>query len=167
MEPQKRIASVLHDEHMASVALLNRLESVLLDNGPNAPPAVGEGEMARLLADVSAAVQDEIGRHFTFEENELFPRLAEWGDADIGTLLKEEHETILPVGQQLAAMIGAARAEGFTMETWEPFRELGLELIERMIAHIQKEEMGLLPVLEDILDEDTDADLANRYALGA
>jgi len=45
-------------------------------------------------------------------------------------------------------------------------RALGLELAERLTAHVQKEEMALLPMLEDLLDEDADRELA-RHALRA
>ena len=44
------------------------------------------------------------------------------------------------------------------------FQRLALELLERMVSHIQKETMGLLPLLEDLLDEQTDRDLALAYA---
>jgi hypothetical protein len=37
---------------------------------------------------------------------------------------------------------------------------LGLELAERLVSHVQKEEMSMLPALEDLLDEETDAALA-------
>lgn len=33
-----------------------------------------------------------------------------------------------------------------------------------MVAHIQKETMGLLPMIEDLLDDDTDRELALAYA---
>lgn len=32
-----------------------------------------------------------------------------------------------------------------------------------MMSHVQKEEMALLPILEDVLDADADADLVSRY----
>ena len=41
-----------------------------------------------------------------------------------------------------------------------------LELIERMVSHIQKETMALLPMLDDLLDEETDRELAFAYAAG-
>jgi len=35
-----------------------------------------------------------------------------------------------------------------------------LEMIERQVAHIQKETMALLPMLDDVLDDDDDRALA-------
>ncbi|HEX6265821.1 MAG TPA: hypothetical protein VFZ81_02870, partial [Burkholderiales bacterium] len=43
-------------------------------------------------------------------------------------------------------------------------RLLGLELAERLVAHVQKEEMSLLPALEDLLDEAADGELSAAYA---
>ena len=40
----------------------------------------------------------------------------------------------------------------------------GRELAERLVSHVQKEEMSLLPSLEDLLDEETDQALAGSYA---
>jgi hypothetical protein len=37
-------------------------------------------------------------------------------------------------------------------------------MVERQVAHIQKETMALLPMLDDLLDEDTDRDLSFSYA---
>ena len=39
-----------------------------------------------------------------------------------------------------------------------------LELVERQVAHIQKETMALLPLLDDLLDAETDGQLALEYA---
>ena len=39
-----------------------------------------------------------------------------------------------------------------------------LELAERLVAHVQKEEMSLLPALEDLVDEEADGELAAAYA---
>ena len=41
---------------------------------------------------------------------------------------------------------------------------LGLELAERLVSHVQKEEMSMLPALDDLLDEEVDHELATAYA---
>ena len=38
-----------------------------------------------------------------------------------------------------------------------------LELAERLMSHIQKEEMSLLPALDDLLDEAADQELTEAY----
>lgn len=161
-----RTTAALHDEHVATLALLNNLESILLSHGPKNPPDPTNTSASRLFSDMTTAIEGEIERHFAFEEDSIFPRLAEMGDGDICSLLQEEHEHILPTAKELAIMIRAARTDGFEPAEWARFRQMGLEFLELLITHIQKEEMGLLPVLEDILDSDADAALAIAYTGG-
>ena len=40
------------------------------------------------------------------------------------------------------------------------------ELIERMVSHIDKETLALLPMVDDLLDEEADRELAFAYAAG-
>ena len=49
---------------------------------------------------------------------------------------------------------------------WEALKRGTLELVERQVSHIQRETMALLPMLEDLLDEDSDRELAFAYASG-
>jgi hypothetical protein len=37
-------------------------------------------------------------------------------------------------------------------------------MVERQVAHIQKETMALLPLLDDLLDDELDRELAFAYA---
>jgi hypothetical protein len=39
-----------------------------------------------------------------------------------------------------------------------------IELVERQVSHIQKETMALLPMLDDLLDEESDRGLTFAYA---
>ncbi len=39
-----------------------------------------------------------------------------------------------------------------------------MEIVERQVSHIQKETMALLPLLDDLLDDDTDRELSMAYA---
>jgi len=64
----------------------------------------------------------------------------------------------------LSEMAKMARSDGFQDASWTAFRQSGVEMIERMISHIQKEEMALLPILEDILEDDEDAELTMAYS---
>ena len=48
----------------------------------------------------------------------------------------------------------------------ETFRRCALELVERQVSHIQKESMALLPMLEELLDEDVDRELSFAYSAG-
>jgi iron-sulfur cluster repair protein YtfE (RIC family) len=147
MEFQRHISRRLHEEHEATLALWGRVEATL---------AAGKNDAALLKA-AAAALERELGAHFGFEERSLFPRLAAGGEADIAELLKEEHDTIRAAA---ARFIELAREPLLTAEK----RALGLELAERLFSHVQKEEMSLLPMLDDLLDEETDDELASAYA---
>ena len=147
MEFNRRISRRLHEEHAATLALWGRLESVL---------AAGRHDAA-LLKSAAASLERELDRHFRFEEAELFPRLAEAGEGDIGELLREEHETIRAAGIRFIALVKEDSPS-------KDLRTLGLELAERLVSHVQKEEMALLPALDDFIDEETDHELDSAYA---
>ncbi|MEO8508240.1 MAG: hemerythrin domain-containing protein, partial [Betaproteobacteria bacterium] len=101
-----------------------------------------------------------------FEERELFPRMGDAGDGDMAALLIEEHEAIRAVAGELLPLTHAATAGTLDDAGWDALRRLALEMVERQVAHIQKETMALLPLLEDLLDEDDDRELAFAYASG-
>jgi hemerythrin-like domain-containing protein len=144
--PTRQVSRRLHEEHQATLALWTRLEAAL---------AAGRADAA-LLGAAAASLADEIERHFAFEERELFPRLAAAGEGDIAALLEEEHATIRAAAR---IFIPLAKENSLTKES----RALALELAERLVSHVQKEEMSMLPALDDLLDEETDDALAAAY----
>ena len=159
MDLNRQITRTLHDEHMATIALVERLETLLSKNRKRAPDAEN-ADTAKLLRDVRSAVESEISVHFDFEEQALFPILEDAGAGDIGNLLTEEHDAMRPLAERLVAMAG----QGLDDNAWAEFRQVGIELAERMVSHIQKEEMALLFALEEMVDEEADARLAMDYA---
>ena len=146
MELLRQISRRLHEEHEATLQLWSRLEASLASGRLDAD----------LLRRAAGALEEELGRHFAFEEAELFPRLAAAGESDIGELLAEEHAAIRTAGREF---ISLARENA----TDPRLRALGLELAERLMSHVQKEEMSLLPALDDLLDESADQQLAEAY----
>jgi hemerythrin-like domain-containing protein len=158
-----RISQTLHEEHGATVALMERLEQMLARWRRGGPPDKADGGVARLLSDISVSVEAEVARHFAFEEEHIFPYLEAMGDAEIGAHLAHEHAAIRPIGMRVAAMARAAAINGFASAEWDEFMRLGQELSDRMLAHVQKEEMALLPVLEENMDASTEAELFEKY----
>ena len=145
--PVRQVTRRLHEEHVATLALCSRLETTL---------AAGKSDPVLMRA-AAAALAGEIERHFGFEETELFPRLAAGGQGDLAELLQEEH-----------AAIRAAAARFITAVKENPLaaslKPLGLEVAERLASHAQKEEMSMLPALDQLLDEGADHELACAYA---
>lgn len=164
MDFQRHVSRALHQDHVTTMALLERLETLLGRHSPSRPPRPADAETARLMKDLIAALDTEIGPHFAFEEESVFPLLAEAGDGEMAAYLLEEHQAILPLARHLADLAKGAREAGFAAEAWTQFHAAGAALVERLASHVQKEEMGLLPALDDLLDEEADGRLAVDFA---
>lgn len=142
----RAISRQLHEEHTATLALWGRVEQSLASGAHD----------AALMREAAAALAGEIERHFEFEETQLFPRLAAAGEGDIAELLTEEHAAIRAAAARFMAL---ARDDPPRPE----LRPLAFELAERLVSHVQKEEMALLPALDDLLDADADRELQLAY----
>lgn len=159
MNYMRQVSRLLDDEHRSSIALLDRVGHAL---------AAGDaGALQALAAPLQRQLEHEIDHHFQFEETELFPRLAEAGDGDLAALLTEEHETLRTVAIELQPLAAGLLAGTLTPAQRALLQRVASELVERQVAHIQKETMALLPMLDDLLDDETDRQLAFTYAAGA
>ena len=163
MSYTNRISQTLHDEHAATVALMERLEQLLARGRRSGPPDMADGNVARLMSDLSTGMEAEVERHFAFEEDHIFAYLEAIGDAGIGEHLTSEHAAIRPIATRVAAIARAAATNGFAPAEWEEFRRLAQELSDGLLAHVQKEEMALLPVIEENMDAETEARLYQEY----
>jgi len=162
MNYSSQTSHALHEDHRAILDLLGRAEQALV----RAPRGDGarEPELIKLMATLGHSLAQDIDRHFGFEERELFTRLSAAGDGGIAALLQEEHEAIRAVAEELLELTRAAAQGSLDGAGWDALKRGALEMVERQVAHIQKEEMALLPMLDDLLDEETDRQLAFDYA---
>lgn len=164
MEFNLNITRRLHEEHTVTLTAWSRLEQLLTARGRQWPPAEGD-EIASRLRECAAMLTQEVSLHFAFEEAQLFPRLEASGEGDIAQLLAEEHGVI----REAAEQFGALQARGARGELddagWRTLKIVALELVERLVSHVQKEEMSLLPALEDLIDEETDRELITEYSM--
>lgn len=161
MLTQTQTGALLHEDHMATIESLQRLEEFL--GRHRAAPKLDEDATTFLRA-LAKTLRDEVESHFGFEETHLFPEFTQRGETGIVMMLTMEHRAILPLAilvSQLAAE--AANTGAFAEQAWRDFRDNGLELVEREIFHVQKEEMGLLAAISALLDPETDARLADTY----
>ncbi len=159
-----QILITLHEEHMAIMSVLERLETLLGQYGPDKAPSADSESVNDILKDLANIMECEIGHHYAFEEEHMFPRFSQLADDGIPTMLKSEHEAIRPLAKKITDLSQAAQADGFTAETWRDFHSFGQELVEREVFHVQKEEMGFLPGLQQLMDPSEDADLVAAYA---
>lgn len=158
-----RISQALHEEHRATVALMERLEQLIARHPRGSPPNISDDSVCELLRDLSSSVEGEVQRHFAFEEERVFPYLGAIGEEAIGAHLTDEHTVMRPIGVRIARLAREASARGFDEATWQEFRRSSQELCERLLAHVQKEEMALLPLIEDSMDSETEAQLVAEY----
>lgn len=159
-----QIGSLLHEEHVQTIQAMQSLEEFLLKQTSKRVPDIGNSKVRELLERILSEVATEVERHFGFEENHLFPILSRQGEMGIAAFLTEEHATILPLAQELAETARQALSgAGFTPDSWKAFHRRGVELCEREIFHIQKEEMGLLAAISMFVDPESDAALAAKY----
>ena len=155
------VSRALDDEHRATLDLLGRAGQAFT----RAPrPGTDEAsEASRVAASLAQFIAEHIARHFDFEEQVLFPRLVAAGDGDLAELLAEEHVTIRAVAAELLPLARAAAAGTLDDAGFASLKRGAPELAERLGAHIQKETMSLLPSLDDLLDEESDREIAFAY----
>ena len=164
MNFENRVCQKLHQEHATVVALLEGLAQTIARHRENVPD-VKDPIVAKVLGDLAAELPGEVERHFAFEEAELFPYLKAAGNEAIGTHLTYEHAIIRPIGAALVKLIDKARGGGFDTARWAEFRHLAQQLINSLVPHAQKEDMALLPLLEDSIDAETEARLYQEYVV--
>jgi len=164
MEFNLNITRRLHEEHAATLTLWGRLELLVTARGAQWPPATGDAA-ATALRDCAAALAHDVAQHFAFEETELFPRLEQGGEGDIAQLLAEEHQLIREAAGRFAELQTAAARGTLDEAGWRALKSFALELVERLVAHVQKEEMSLLPALEDLVSDDDDRALITEYSM--
>jgi hemerythrin-like domain-containing protein len=153
-----QVSQVLDNEHRSSLDLLGRVEQAFVR-------AHGAAGFTPLAPAFIRLIEHEISRHFEFEEGELFTRMTEAGEGDIAGLLRDEHDAIRAVAAELLPLARTAAAGSLDECGWVELRRGVLEMVERQVAHIQKESMALLPMLDDhLLDDDTDSALALAYS---
>jgi iron-sulfur cluster repair protein YtfE (RIC family) len=162
MELQRLTSRRLYEEHIHVIELLERFGFALAGLRGD-PPAAGEPPWSVLLSQMAGALQHEITRHFQLEEEKLFPMLQERGEGDLAELLLEEHATIRAVAGPLLELAQRARIGDLDAAGWRMLKSHGLELVERLSSHAQKEQGALVPLVDEMLDEITDETIWNEY----
>ena len=155
---QRQTSRQLHEEHLHVIALLDRL-ALAAARPRGAPPAPDDETWGPLLPQLANALQHEVTRHFDLEEQKLFPLLREQGHGDLAELLLEEHRVIREVARPLLELVAVARGGSLDEAGWKSLRLLLLELVDRLGSHARMEEDALVPVVDEILDDDTDLEI--------
>ncbi len=162
MSAAQQVSHLLDTEHRSSLALLGRVETAFARLARKG--GARDAEFIQLAAGFARLIEQDITRHFDFEERELFPRMAQAGEGDIAQMLREEHDAIRAVAAEILPLVHAAAGASLDDTGFDALKRGALEMVERQVAHIQKETMALLPLLDDLLDDDADRELASAYA---
>jgi len=160
---ERAVSRTMHDEHETVRMALGKLEAVVLRPHRADVPDQPDTLIARTLTEIKALLRNEVAAHFQFEEDELFPRLEADGEGGLVELLTHEHREITPLVDRLAALADKAPDGAFAQADWTAFKAVGQDVIVRLMDHIEKEEAGLVPLLDDLIDEETDAALIEGY----
>ena len=161
MELQRQVSRGLHEEHQAVLGLLDRFAGALARL--KAPPAADDPVWRHLLVQLETAMQYEVTRHFALEEDQIFPRLHAYGAGDLADMLFEDHESIRPPAQSLIDLVGRARAGSLDAAGWRSLKACGMEVVDLLGSHARKEEESLVPIVDEMLDEETDNALWIEY----
>lgn len=154
-----QVSQTLDTEHRHALDVLGRMEQAL-----SRREVPRDSQFAALASAFVRLLEHDTGAHFDFEESELFVRMAEAGESDIAALLAEEHDAIREACGEVLPLARAVAAGALPEADFDRFKRGVLEIVERQVAHIQKETMALLPLLDDLLDDDTDRELSMLYA---
>lgn len=163
MDLQRQVSRRLYNEHVAILDLLSRFAQVL--SRPGGPPTAQDPVWSTLVPSLESALLYEISRHFDFEEEQLFPRMHQNGQGDVAELLFEDHETIRPKVPPLLALLAKVRMGQLDEPGWRSLKATGLELVDLLGSHAEKEQGALVPLIDDLIDEATDQELLETYAL--
>ncbi|NQV57324.1 MAG: hemerythrin domain-containing protein [Rhodospirillales bacterium] len=160
MDPQTNVAKSLHIEHLNVIALMKRLGNAVSSPAPDIDP----NTLTRLLTDVNSAISGEVIPHFDFEEDTLFPLLHDEGAGDLADLLAEEHVVIRELCEAVKATAKVFLANQVSSDAWAALKAPATELSQRLSAHAEMEEDGLIPLLDSLIDDDQDTEMMKMRA---
>ncbi|MBK8176289.1 MAG: hemerythrin domain-containing protein [Rhodospirillales bacterium] len=153
------LGAILHEEHFHIVVWICDLQNrttgtaALQPLDPNCPD--DKRQLETLILGL-----DQVLVHHAFEETVLFPLVRDRGGSELTMLLTDEHIAIEPIVARLQSVVRAILARGPGNGLWSECCAVSGELIAEMMAHLEKEELGVVRQLDCLLDADTDHRLA-------
>lgn len=164
MSFQYDINQRLSREHRKVIREMRQLEDFLGSAEPDAEPDWSDTDVQQMMHDLQFSFESEIPNHFAIEEEELFPLLVENGLGDLVSLFLAEHRIILGLIEKMTPIVSQAATEGMVgNEDWTTLFENGDLLVSALSMHAEKEESGLVPAIDQMINQ-TEADrIFRRY----
>lgn len=164
MESKFMINKCLSREHQELAGLLSSFRNFLRMHGIKQQPDWKSLQSTRLVCDLYSAFDSALPRHFEVEENELFPLLKESGLGQLVDILLEDHQLIVTMISTIKPLLQKAKVAGdLTEEEWQLLYREGDAIVTELSAHAEKEDAGLVPELEELLDEKQADAIYQRY----
>ena len=169
MQAISQTGRLINEDHDRTAAILNRLEAHLEQAEARGIPALDgsapDGEVRALVADLNGELETELSTHFDFEEQVLFPLIADSGGHEMVQHLLNEHEAMRPIGRRLQRYCALALRDGFDEDSYGAFVHFGWDILERLERHLQIEETSFLLAVEALMlnNPDLDAKIAASY----
>ena len=156
------LGEVLHEEHFRILSFICGLENRVIGTDGRHPIDPGNEDDREHLQELVVAL-DQLIDHNAFEEAVLFPLICARGGRELALLLTREHLVIGPLARLLRGVAATILERGMDDERWAAFRSAASDLVDEMMAHLQKEELTVVQRLRSFLDVDTDHRLALRH----
>jgi hemerythrin-like domain-containing protein len=163
MSDLTELGGVLHEEHFRIIVWVSELKNRVTSKAGDRSIALDDAEERRELGELLVAL-DDVFRHHSFEEDELFPLLSHRGGKDTADYLTREHAVIEPIIKHLQAIATERLGHRADKGYWSRFRRAVNELYAEVIAHLAREEEVIVQRLRGLLDADTDRRLARQHS---
>ena len=168
MEPKLEINRCLSREHKELSHLLQSFRNFLYLHGIGQQPDWSSTHASKLLNDLRTTFGSALPRHFAIEEDELFPLLEGAGLWQLVEILQEDHRLIKKLIGTVKPLLDKAQKNGrLTEQEWQRMWREGDALVTELSDHAEREEIGLMPELEEILEDEQADEIYRRYRASA
>ena len=159
------ISKCLSHEHQEARVLLERFRNFFQAHGIKQQPDWTSHEARKIVSDLKCALESNIPNHFAIEEQELFPIMDGAGYGELVEILLEDHKVILGLVGQVKCIVLKIHSSSapLTQGDWEMLYRQGSALVTELMAHAAKEDAGLMPAIEEVLNEQEAEEIYKRY----
>lgn len=148
------VANCLSREHQEAAHLMRRFGGFLSLHSASSSPDWSQFEARDLAKTLALTLNHEIKQHFALEESSIFPFMEDEGLGDLVEILLADHKEISKLVLEIEPHLRAAgKGEALSDTDWAFLFRKGNALVTDLIAHIEKEENGLIPLIEESMNE--------------